>query len=407
MKRRSHMQQTLPFGRRRLLGALGMMLGASVLPARADVSTIAVGYLRSTARHPTISLLDQQSPDDGLAGAKLAMQDDATTGRLMGQEFVLLDSPLGPDDDPVAALRALQAKGAALVLSDLPAADLLKLSDAAREGGVTLFNVAAADDSLRAEQCRDNVIHVAPSRFMLADAVAQYLVWKKWTRWLLAVGSHPEDEALAAAYRRAAKRFGARIVQERVFKDTGGARQTDSGVVQTQQQMPVFTQEAPDYDVLIAADENEVFAEDLPYRTWDARPVAGSAGLRPETWDAASDSWGGAQLQSRFTRLFHRRMSALDMQAWTAVRMIGEAASRAKATDAAALVAYMRSPEFGVAAYKGQKLTIRDWDGQLRQPVLLSDGRTVVSISPQPGFLHPVTELDTLGVDKPETKCKR
>jgi hypothetical protein len=30
----------------------------------------------------------------------------------------------------------------------------------------------------------------------------------------------------------------------------------------------------------------------------------------------------------------------------------------------------------------------------------------VVSISPQPGFLHQVNTLDTLGFDRPETKCK-
>ena len=65
-----------------------------------------------------------------------------------------------------------------------------------------------------------------------------------------------------------------------------------------------------------------------------------------------------------------------------------------------------KSADFGIAAYKGQKLTLRDWDWQLRQPILLSDGRTVVSVSPQPGFLHQVTELDTLGIDRPETKCK-
>ena len=119
-------------------------------------------------------------------------------------------------------------------------------------------------------------------------------------------------------------------MKEREFKDTGGARQTDSGVVQTQQQMPVFTQGLPDHDVLVAADENEVFADYLPYRTWDARPVAGSAGLRPVTWDPASKSWGGAQLQDRFIRVAHRRMTELDMQAWTACRMIGEAASRSR-----------------------------------------------------------------------------
>jgi len=85
--------------------------------------------------------------------------------------------------------------------------------------------------------------------------------------------------------------------------------------------------------------------------------------------------------------------------------MIGEAASRGGA-DPAALPRTLRAPEFGVAAYKGQKLTLRDWDGQLRQPILLSDGRGVVSISPQPGFLHQVTELDTLGVDRPESRCR-
>ena len=95
-----------------------------------------------------------------------------------------------------------------------------------------------------------------------------------------------------------------------------------------QRQMPVFTQNAPDYDVLVAADESEVFAGYLPYRTWDPRPVAGSAGLRPVSWDPAHESWGGAQMQNRFMRTFHRGMTPLDMQAWTAVRMVGEAASR-------------------------------------------------------------------------------
>ena len=149
------------------------------------------------------------------------------------------------------------------------------------------------------------------------------------------------------------KRFGARIVREREFKDTGGARQTDSGVVQTQQQMPVFTQGLPDYDVLVAADENEVFADYLPYRTWDARPVAGSAGLRPVTWDPASESWGGAQLQSRFIRMAHRRMTELDMQAWTACRMIGEAASRAASTDPAKIMQDMRERRFRCRGLQG------------------------------------------------------
>jgi ABC transporter substrate binding protein (PQQ-dependent alcohol dehydrogenase system) len=369
---------------------------------RADPALVRVGYLRWIERRPTISLLDKPAKDDGLAGANLAMDDNNTTGQFLNQRFELHDAPVTADDDAVKILDGLIAQGVALVLSDLPAERLL----AAAQRNVTLFNIGAPDDALRQEQCRANIIHIAPSRRMLTDALGQYLVWKKWTRWVLAYGSHPDDALLADAYRRTAKRFGARIVKEIVYQDTGGARQTDSGMVETQQQMPVFTQNLPEHDVLVAADENEVFAGYLPYRTWDARPVAGSAGLRPVTWDPSSDSWGGAQVQDRFTRFAHRAMTPLDMQAWTACRMIGEAASRAATADPAAIVAFMKHPDFAIAAYKGEALSIRDWDLQVRQPILLADGRYVVSASPQPGFLHQVTDLDTLGVDRPETGCR-
>jgi ABC transporter substrate binding protein (PQQ-dependent alcohol dehydrogenase system) len=190
-----------------------------------------------------------------------------------------------------------------------------------------------------------------------------------------------------------------------VFEDAGGARRTDSGVVQIQRQLPVFTQSAPAYDVLVAADESEVFASYLPYRTWDARPVAGSAGLVPTSWDGSHDQWGAVQLQDRFRKLFSRPMTARDMQAWTAVRMIGESSSRIHSTDPKMMLDFLKGPTFALAAFKGQPLTLRDWNLQLRQPILLSDGRMIVSVSPQEGFLHQVSELDTLGMDRPESKC--
>ncbi len=283
---------------------------------------------------------------------------------------------------------------------------LLKAADAVRDRGTVLFNAGALDDRLREEDCRGNVIHTAPTRSMLADGLAQYLVWKQWKRWFLVLGSHPEDKLYADALRGAATRFGAKIVQERVFEDTGGARRTDSGVTQIQRQMPVFTQQVPAYDVLVAADESEVFASYLPYRTWDPRPVAGSAGLVPRSWDAAHDQWGAVQMQNRFIKLNSRLMTALDMQAWTAVRMIGEATSRTRSGDPKTVTDFLKSKDFSLAAFKGQRLTLRDWNLQLRQPILLADGRMVVSVSPQEGFLHQTSELDTLGYDRPESKCK-
>jgi ABC transporter substrate binding protein (PQQ-dependent alcohol dehydrogenase system) len=232
------------------------------------------------------------------------------------------------------------------------------------------------------------------------------LIWKQWRRWLLVVGSHPEDKLLAEAYRRSAKKFGAKIVEERVYEDTGGGRRSDTGSVQVQRQMPVFTQSAPDYDVLVAADENEVFAGYLPYRTWDPRPVVGSGGLRPVSWDASHELWGGVQLQNRFERMFKRGMNARDNQAWVAMRMIGDAVAHTRSDDPKTIRDNLLSPDLAVADFKGQKQTVRAWNQQLRQPILLTDGRGTVSVSPQEGFLHQTSELDTLGYDQPETKCK-
>jgi ABC transporter substrate binding protein (PQQ-dependent alcohol dehydrogenase system) len=387
-----------------------IVLTASVLLALTrvcwgDSADVKIGYVHRLERVETLSLEAMPADNDGLAGAQLGMDDNNTTGKFLGQHFSLEERALKGSDDAAAAASDLLGHGIGLLIADLPAADLLKVADAGRDRGLVVFNAGATDDALREQDCRADVVHVAPTRSMLADALAQYLVWKQWRHWLMIVGSHPKDQLFADALRRAATRFGAKIVQERVFEDTGGARRTDSGIVQLQKQIPVLTQSAPAYDVLVAADESEVFADDLPYRTWDPRPVAGSAGLVPTSWDANFDQWGAVQLQNRFIKRFARRMTALDFQAWSAARMVGEAAVRTKASDPGTLFAYIKSPAFELAAFKGQRLTLRNWNLQLRQPILLADGRMVVSVSPQDGFLHPVTTLDTLGYDRPETKC--
>ena len=382
------------------------LLAAAVQPAEADPVAVKVGVIRQAHSRETISILDIPPGDDFIAGARMAMDDNNTTGRFLDQSFSILDAKLAPGDDPVGPLKDMLADGVRFFIIDLPAAGVLAVSDAAKPSGALVFNAGAPDDRLREEDCRANVIHVAPTRSMLTDGLAQYLIWKQWRRWLLVIGSHPEDQLLAEAYRRSAKKFGAKIIEERVYQDTGGGRRSDSGSVQVQRQMPVFTQNAPDYDVLVAADESEVFAGFLPYRTWNPRPVVGAAGLRPVSWDPSHEFWGAVQLQNRFQRLFKRGMNERDNQAWEAMRLIGDAVVHAKSADSKTIHDELLSPTFALGAFKGQGLTVRDWNQQLRQPILLTDGRGTVSVSPQEGFLHQTSELDTLGFDRPETKCK-
>ncbi len=389
-----------------LLTLLGFAAGGP--PAFADdAKEVRIAYVHTQEKgRVTLSVLDQPPPDLGLAGVKVGINDNNTTGRFLKQSFLLEDVPLKSGEDPVSVIDRLAASGTHFIVTDLPAADLLKLADAARGKEMLMFNAGALEDSLREQDCRANVIHTAPTYTMLADGLGQYLVWKQWRNWFLVTGSHPEDKLWGNALRRSAERFGAKIVAEKEFADTGGARQSDTGHAQVQRQMPVFTQDAPDHDVLIAADRSEVFGTYLPYRTWLPRPVAGSAGLMPSSWHPSFEGWGAAQIQNRFEKAAHRRMLSEDMQAWTAVRMIGEAATRTQSVALKDIEAYIKAPEFSIAAFKGQKVTLRDWNLQLRQPVLLGDGRSVVSVSPQEGFLHEFSELDTLGIDRPETGCK-
>jgi ABC transporter substrate binding protein (PQQ-dependent alcohol dehydrogenase system) len=373
-------------------------------PAK-QVVEIRLGYLRAYAPQLALSVLDVPPRDEGVAGAKVAIADNNTTGNFLGQKFSLDVTEVKPDADVVSAFKEMVAKGDRYVLADLSARQLLSIADIARDNGVLIFNVGATDDILREEECRVNVLHTAPTRTMLADGLAQYLIWKQWPRWVLIYGSHERDQLFADALRRAATRFGGQIVAEKEFKDTGTARRTDSGIVQVQKQIPVFMQDLPDHDVVLVADESEVFGTYVPFRTWIPRPVAGTAGLVPSAWHPASEQWGGTQIQNRFAKASGRRMLSKDMSAWTAARIVGDAATRTQSAEPQKIEAFIRADDFSIAAFKGQKLTFRKWNWQLRQPIFLGDRSSVVSTSPQEGFLHQVSELDTLGVDQPETKC--
>ena len=225
-------------------------------------------------------------------------------------------------------------------------------------------------------------------------------------RLFLVVGRHPADQAYAEAIRRAAARYRADIVEEKEWTYQAGNARVDTGHVTLQRTVPAFSQ-VRDHDVVIVADESNEFGEYFAHRTFHPRPVMGTQGLVPTSWSRVFEQWGGTQIQKRFTRQSGRWMTERDYGAWMAVRAIGEAATRTQSDDKDDISAYIRSPDFELAAFKGQGLTFREWNGQLRQPILLAGPRVLVSVSPQEGFLHQFSELDTLGYDRAESRCEQ
>jgi ABC transporter substrate binding protein (PQQ-dependent alcohol dehydrogenase system) len=349
---------------------------------------------------PVLSNLDPFVPDKGLLGSQLAVIDNNTTGQFTGQSFVLNKFIVPIDGDVLEVFNKEIVDKYQFVVSTLPAESLNKLADSAAGKSVLLFDAATSDDALRAEQCRSEVLHLLPSRAMRADALAQYMMKKRWTKWFLVVGANPEDKLFADAIKRAAKRFGSKIVAEKVWEHTFDARRT------VQSDVAVFSQDADDYDVLVVADEQGQFGEYLDYRTWLPRPVIGTQGLIATAWHKTHEQWGAIQIQNRFQEQAHRAMEEQDYGAYLAIRAIGEAATRRKSNELKAIKEYMLSPEFALQGYKGNPLSFRTWDGQMRQPILLAAPRSLVAVAPIEGFLHPKTELDTLGIDQPETSCR-
>jgi ABC transporter substrate binding protein (PQQ-dependent alcohol dehydrogenase system) len=391
---------------RRALGTWLLLLVAAG-GARAAALDVTITYLtRSEPPLVPLSLAEPVIEDEGLMGARQAISENQTTGQFLQHDYRLVERVVPEEANLEAVFDEAVGAGERLFIADLRMQDLLALAPKADAAGAYLFNSHAEDDELRTSQCFASVLHTAPSRAMKADALAQYLVWKQWSRWFLVHGSHPADRAFAAAIERAATRFGAEIVETREYEDAGGARRTDSGHVQVQRQMAVFTQDVPEYDVLVVADESEVFGDYLPYHTWDPRPVAGTSGLVPSSWSRVHEQWGGTQVQRRFTAFAGRWMTERDFNAWVAVRALGEAVTRAQTADPEALHHYILGEEFALAAFKGQGLTFRPWNQQMRQPVLLVTPRQLVSVSPQDQFLHQRTPLDTLGYDEPESECR-
>jgi ABC transporter substrate binding protein (PQQ-dependent alcohol dehydrogenase system) len=387
---------------------IATLLLPGLIPAAAHAETSApidIVYLALAIPHTyPETTLDAPPGDLGVQGARLGVADDATTGRFTHQTYRFTEVLEGNEAAVLQAFKDAVRAGKRLFVTDLPAPLLLKVADLPEAKDSLIIDAVDPDDALRGADCRANVLHVMPSRAMLADALMQYLVVKDWRRVMLVVGQDPADKLYADAVRRSAKKFQIRITTDRPWTFNPAAQQADTGHFEINTEVAKLTQ-GTSYDVLIVADEADAFGDELGYRTTDPRPVGGTQGLVPSAWAKPFDEYGATQLQARFLRQAHRWMTDQDYGAWLATRAIGEAATRAASTDPKTIATYMRGNEFELAGFKGMGMSFRPWDGQLRQPVLLADARSLVSISPQPGFLHQFNELDTLGLDQPETQC--
>ena len=273
------------------------------------------------------------------------------------------------------------------------------IAAAAKGKDILLFNISAPEDSLRRDLCAREVVHAMPSRAQLMDGLVQYLVFKKWRDYLVLQGPSPEDAEMTAAFQRSAQKFGARIVATQKFEPGNDPRNREKNNV------ALLSALNRDWDVTFVADAAFDFAREVPYHTVRPRPVVGSIDLEPVAWHWTWEHNGAPQVNTRFAKLAPaRRMESADWAAWISVKMIVQAALRTKSAD----FKPQRDFILGPGTFDGDKglaVSVRAWDHQVRQAVLLAAPYGVAASAPLEGFLHRINELDTLGDDAPETSC--
>lgn len=292
-----------------------------------------------------------------------------------------------------AAAAKAEKDGAMALVTDLPAA-----WTSAAAGGTKLpvLNVGAAADALRQADCRRNLFHLGLSERMRSDALAQALMARRWNNVLLLTGPSETDRERSATAQASIKRYGLKLVASRPFKLSADPRERELA-------NPLLLTQGS-YDVVWVVDSEGEFALLLPYRTALPRPVVGDGGLVAVAWSPRFERFGAPQVTRRMMKAVGRPMGAHDWPAWMAGKALVSAAVAAPKGPAAAFHQVLAEAELDGS--KGVSLSFRAWDGQLRQPVLLSDGRSVIDLAPVEGVLHLKNALDTLGADAPEKMCK-
>lgn len=327
-------------------------------------------------------------------GLQVALKEAKFELEAAGAALVLDTVPVASAAAAREAAARAEKGGAAVVLADLPADWLLAAADAVK---LPVMNLGAAEDRLREADCRARLLHLIPSERMRADALAQTLTSQRWSSVLLLTGPSAQDAQRSAVAQAAIKRYGLKLAAAKPFKLSADPRERDLA-------NPRLLTGNLQYDVVWVVDSDGEFARALPYRTALPRPVVGDAGLTAQAWSAQFERFGAPQVSRRFAKATGRAMTAHDWSAWMAGKALVAAASEVPKGPAAALAQTLGTLEFDGS--KGVPMSFRAWDGQLRQPMLMTDGQGVVATAPVEGVQHPRNSLDTLGADAPEKLCK-
>jgi ABC-type branched-subunit amino acid transport system substrate-binding protein len=372
-------------GRRAFLASLSGG-GAALLaarPARAE-DVVTVGLLLPA---------DADRATELSRGAALGLDDANALATLFAKRLRLETET---DRAGSSAGRALARTGALAVVGGAGPSGGETLLQVAGEG-IPVLNVGAPDDRLRNDACDRRAFHVTPSVSMYVDALTQVLIeQRKLPRWSVVSDGSPRGAEIEAAARRSVARRGGSLAPDATAADVLLLAVDDRGLDAA---MARAIAEGRRPDRIAAIGESGM-----------RLPAERAAGIWALGWHQELERFSARELNGRFRRRWNAPMTETAWAGWAAVKLVGEAVVRASATDGAALVAFLESaPPFD--GHKGEALTFRKWDHQLRQPLYVAGVRKREEIGGPLGPLAVLADvggknLDALGTAMTDSRCR-
>ena len=338
-------------------------------------------------------------------GVELALFESTTSFEAYGvaAELKIIDLV---DQQPIEAQLA-QIPTDALVILDLPKSEFTPVAKTLNALERITINVRHPDTDLRDQMCLPSLYHTIPSERMYFDALGQFLIYRGWRKVLVVHGPSKRDKERTEILKKSLRKFGAEISDIRQYTLSHHPDDRDKN-------KPEFLTGGASYDVVAVIDSDKDFGRYIQYSTRRARPVVGDVGLTPVGWHRTLERYGAPQLNERYQKFdrgnpmtSYEAMSDAEFAAWSAIKLITNSLSVAEMKGVALSPRQiLKHPDTQVDLYKGTRGSIRKWNHQLRQPILLATGEAVIAVAPMPKFLHPKHYVDTLGLDKPESPCQ-
>ena len=388
-----------------ILSCLSILISGHVLATTFHITVVTATDAEQLNRGKSFAGIQTKIERPVHRAIDLALSESSTSFRAFGIDPELKHIDLNTKKPIAQQLSSIHPS--ALVILDLPKTVFIEAASLLNEASRVVINPRHPDTELRDSLCLPMVYHTIPSQRMYFDALGQFLIYRNWRKVLVVHGPSDKDRERVRVLEQSLKKFGADISDIREFTLSHHPDDRDKN-------KPEFLTGGASYDVVAVIDSERDFGRYIPYSTRRARPVVGDVGLVPVTWHRTLERYGAPQLNERY-QIFDSEnspptsesMSDSEFSAWSAIKLITNSLPIADLTsEVLDPRQILEDPGSQVDLYKGTRGSIRRWNHQLRQPILLTTGDAVIAVAPMPKFLHPKHYTDTLGLDEQESPCR-